>query len=292
MLVQIRDEAALSSLSIINLRTYLVSHGWTDQGQWGTRPATVFGVESRERTWEIIVPTRDTVIGYAEGMAHSIAVLAAVEERSEFDVFHDIKAAGADVIRVRSATGSGEEPMSLRQSANLLKDAYDMLAASARAAERPQAAYRGKMSSDVAEYLDKVWPWTGYDQGHSLTLHSPVPAGFGKQQDLGDEFIAPFPRQATSKLAQALGRTRTAIEDVVARDTLDSFKQAVNFGVSANLCDSIADLAKNGQGVEIDLTWADVRPSRVEDSRFQFSSLSADILTEAAKSFRQTEPSL
>ena len=292
MLVQIQDRMALSSLSILSLRSYLTSHGWASEGSWGTRPAIIYAKEHDGRSWEILVPTRDTIADYAESMAESVEVLAAVEERSQLDVFYDLSASGADVIKMRSTNGIGEKPLSLRQSASLLKDAYDMLAASARAAEKPRPAYRGKISSDVADYLDNVRPMPSQYQGYSLTLHSPVPVGFGRQEDFGDDFSPPFSRLATSKLAQGLGHASTAIEKVVADDSLEPFRQAVDYGVSANLCDSLAELANKGHGIEIDLTWAGVRPANVPDSHFQFSTTSAEILVEAAKSFRLNEPFL
>ena len=171
----------------------------------------------------------------------------------------------------------------MRQSASLLNDAYDMLASAARAAEKPQATYRGRISADVAEYLDSVQPLLGYYEGYTLTLHSPVPAGFGIQEDLfGDSFDAPLPRLAIHKLAQALEHANTAVDEAVVRDTLEPFEQAVSYGVSANLCDSVAALAEKGRGVVIDLAWADVRPPNVPDSHFEFSENSAGILTEAA----------
>ncbi len=293
MLVQIQDRTALSSLSILSLRSYLSSRGWKNQGPWGIRPATIYAIEHGGRNWEILVPTRDTVADYAENMAESVEVLAAVEQRSQLDVFYDLSASGADVIRMRSANGIAEQPpLSLRRSASMLKDAYDMLAASARAAEKPRPAYRGKISSDVADYLDNVRPMPSHYQGYALTLHSPVPVGFGRQEDFGDDFNPPFSRLATSKLAQGLGHASTAIEQVVADDSLEPFRQVVDYGVSANLCDSLAELAKKGRGIEIELTWAGVRPANVPNSHFQFSSTSADILVEAAKSFRLNEPSL
>ena len=292
MLVRIQDRTALSSLSILSLRSYLSSRGWKNQGPWGIRPATIYAIEHGGRNWEILVPTRDTVADYAENMAESVEVLAAVEQRSQLDVFYDLSATGADVIQMRSANGMTEQPLSLRRSAGLLKDAYDMLAASARAVEKPRPAYRGKMSSDVADYLDNVCPMPSHYQGYTLTLHSPVPVGFGRQEDFGDDFNPPFSRLATSKLAQGLGQASSAIEQVVANDSLEPFRQAVDYGVSANLCDSLAELAKKGHGIEIELTWAGVRPANVPDSHFQFSSTSADILVEAAKSFRLNEPFL
>ena len=157
-------------------------------------------------------------------MAESVAVLAAVEERSELDVFYDLAATGADVIQVRSANGKARESLSLRQSASMLNDAYRMLEAGARAAEKPRAIYRGKLSADVAQYLDSVHPLPGYAQGYALTLHSPVPVGFERQEDLGDDFRAPFSRLVTIKLAQGLRQSSEAIERVVSSNTLEPFR--------------------------------------------------------------------
>ena len=161
MLVQIRDRTALSSLSIASLRSYLIAHGWNVEGPWGKRPAVIYAKEHDGRIWELPVPTRDTVPDHAENMAESIAVLAEMEARSQFDVFYDLKAAGADVIRLRSANGLADEPLALGQHAALLDDAYRMLAASARAVERPQAAYRGKLSANVENFLSRVRPRPG-----------------------------------------------------------------------------------------------------------------------------------
>lgn len=291
MRVQIRDRKTLSSLSIMSLRSYLISREWTDQGTWGDRHATIYAKEQGGRPYELVVPRRDTVAGYAEGMAHAVEVLAEVEERSQLEVFYDLKGAGADVIRLRSENGLATEPLSLGQSAAFLNNAYRMLAASARAVERPQAAYRGKASSSVENFLDKVRPLPGV-QGYTLTLHSPVPVEIGSQADMGDEFYVPFSRKATYKLAEALSYTAMAIEDAVVEDTLDPFKQFVDYGVSANLCASISELARKGQGISIGLEWADVRPASIPDSHFKFTIDSAEILQQASKSFSRNEPSL
>ena len=290
MIVQIRDRDALSSISIVSLRAYLNSRGWTDTGTWGERPITVFAREQEGRTWEVLVPHRDTIGGYAENMAECVAVLAAVEERSELDVFYDLKGAGADVIRMRSTNGMGNEPLSLERSASLLNNAYKLLAAGARAVERPQAAYRGKASANVEDFLNKIRPMASH-QGYALTLHSPVPVEIGGQIDMGDDYYVPFSRQATYKLAEALGHTSTAIEESVAKNTLDPFKLSVGQGVSANLCVSVSKLARDGQGISIDLDWADVRPANISNSHFSFSVDSAEILLQASKAFSRTEPS-
>ena len=227
---------------------------------------------------------------YAQAMSEAVEAIAAVEERSELAVYYDLAGAGADVIRVGAPNGASKGVLSLRQNADLLNDAYRLVASAARAAEKPQAAYRGGMSAEVSEYLDSIQPMPSYYEGHSLTLHSPVPAGIG-QTDMGEDYYSPFSRQATHKLALALQHASAAIDEALFVDALDPFERIVEHGVSANLCDSVAALAKKGHGIEIGLTWAEVRPSNVSDSKFQFSDKSADVLTEAAKSFRRNEPS-
>ncbi len=289
--IDIRDRPALGSIPIINLRSYLASRGWTDSGKWGERPVALFAAERHGRTWEVLVPLRDTLGGYAENMADAISVLAAVEERSQLDIYNDLVATGADVVYLRSPVGSSMETPSIRQSSEMLSDAYKMLEAGARAVEKPRAIYRGKLSADVAEYLDNVKPMPGFSASFDLMLRSPVPMSFDTQQDLGDDFQAPFPRLVTHKLAEGLKHTSEAVESVLAQDNLDSFKQGINRGISANLCDSIADLAHRAEGITIGLSWAGVRPANIEDSTFRFSSASADILTEAAKSLRTKETS-
>ncbi len=109
MLVQIRDRKSLERLPIVNLRSYLLSRGWTSVGPWGDRPAIIFAKEDENKNREILVPTRDTVADYAERIAEAIAILAEVEERSQLDVFQDLSASGADVIRLRSSNGPSKD---------------------------------------------------------------------------------------------------------------------------------------------------------------------------------------
>lgn len=295
MKVQIRDSAALSSISISSVRAYLNSNGWTDTGIWGERPINVFATERHGRTWEILVPHRDTIGGYAENMAETVAVLAAMEDRSQLDLFYDMKAATSDVIRLHSLNGVVKEPLSLHRSADLLNDAYDMVAAAARATKKISANYRGPLSSAVADYLDSVNPLPNDYDEYALTLHSPVSMRLGEQEGMGEDFYTPFPRRATLKLVAALENSNTAISEAGRDNAPDAFQKAVPYGVSSNLCDALAKLAKNGAGVEIGVTWAAVRPPSASGSpnpHFRFSKHSADILTEAAIRFRRDEPAL
>ena len=290
MKVDIRDVGALSALSLSALRAYLHMQGWREGERWGNR-ATIFTKEADGRNWEVLVPLHDTIGGYAAGMAEAIATMAVVEERSQLDVFADLKGAGADTIHLQAVNGHGNTALSLPQSSELLNDAYRMLAAAARSVDHPRFAYRGKLSADVKEFLDTVHPSPGLFHGYNLTLHSPVRPRIGEAQDLFGE-QEPFARRTTRRLAEALGHVDAATADALAEDSLEPFDHAVEFGVSANLCDSVAAMAQQSGGIEIDVAWASVRPADPPVARFQFSPAAAGILEEAARSFRLNEPFL
>ena len=290
MLVQIRDDDLLSSLTIRSLTTYLVSRGWEHEGQWGVRPAVIYSKEHGGRTWEITVPTTDAIVDYASSMSEGISVLSSVEDRSQLDVLHDVMGEGADIVGVRSVTERDSTILSLRQSADLLRDSYELITSAARSVENSRANHLGPVSREVRDFLDSVHPLPGYYSGHSLTLHAPVPADFGQQEDLGDEYAPPFTRRATRALAKALDHSHTAMRSVMVDDSLDAFDQVVKHGVSSNLCESVASLAKRCEGVAIDVAWAGVRPVHTSQSRFVFTPQAADVLVEVAKRFKLRQP--
>ena len=105
MKTQIIDKRALSSISIASLRFYLKSRDWTDDGLWGGGRASLYLKESEGKSWDILVPTRDSAGDYAAVMAETLAVLADAEDRPQLDIFQDIMGADADSCGGARSTG-------------------------------------------------------------------------------------------------------------------------------------------------------------------------------------------
>lgn len=87
----------------------------------------------------------------------------------------------------------------------------------------------------------------------------------------------------------ALQHAQSAAELAVSGQT-DAFNRAVTFGVSANLCESVAELISVADGVEVSTTWARTRPTPEAQRKVQFSASDAETLREAARVFRLKEP--
>ncbi len=289
--VQIRDADALRRISPVMLRAYLEAHEWVQEEIWRNR-ILVWSSKHDNHVREILTPLREQSDTYAVRISEVVALLSEVEERSQLDVYHDLIGAGADAIRLRSLDGSRQSDWALGDSVEFLTRARDLVTAAARFAERPgRPVYRGRASGMVTEYVRGIRPLPGYETGPELTLHSQVPASYEVQGDLWGAFPPPFPRRVTIALNDGL-REASRTADVVnaGAKVSSSFEEAAQKGVSANFCDAVAALTKQGHGIEVSLSWAAVRPSDSLDDEFEFPESIADVFTEGAEWLRRNSP--
>ncbi len=291
--VQIRDANALRRITPVMLRAYLEAHGWVQEETWRNR-VLVWSSNHQGHVQEVLTPLREQSDAYAVRISELVAVLSDVEGRSQLDVYYDLVGTGSDIIRLRSLNGFRQSDWALGDSVEFLTRARDLVTAAARFAEHPgKPVYRGRASGMVAEYVRGIRPLPGYEAKPELTLHSQVPAGYGVQEDMGDAFQSPFPRRATIALNDGLREaSRTANVVNAGAKVSSSFEKAAQKGVSANFCDAVAALTKQGHGIEINLSWAAVRPSNSLDDEFEFPESTADVFTEGAEWLRRNSPFL
>ena len=291
MEVQIRDGAALRRVSPKMLSAYLESRGWVHEETWRDR-IMVWAIAAGERVSEVLIPLREQSGVYATRISEAVEQLAEIEERSQLDVYHGLMEAGADAIRLRPLNGVGESGWTLTDSVSFLTRARDLVTAAARSAERPgEPVHRGRASGQVTDYVRSVRPLPGYETGPELTLHSQVRADYGAQLDMGDAIISPFERQVTLALNNGLREAGRTVDAVLAgQKVLDVFPNAASQGVSANLCEAVAALARGGHGIGVSISWAMVRPAEASDGEFQFPQSVADVFEEGAETLRQNSP--
>ncbi len=293
MNVEIHDRGAFSRITLAGLSAYLQARGWQRLDNWQGR-MIVWSCDRGEEYAELLIPIREHSSGYALRIGEAISELATWEGRSSFQVFQDLLAARADVVRFRSLNGFGGPDRSLVDGAALLDMSRDLLAAAARGADRPgEPVYRWRPSGVVTGYLREVRAVFGVDGWNDFALHSPVPADFGFQVDLGDDYSPPFSRQAMLALHQGLSQASMVRDEVMAgSDVTEMFGEAVNHGLNANLCEALAGLAERSHGVSVGLAWASVRPRGASVEDFSFSESSADVLRGGAEWLRRTSPYL
>ena len=287
MKLQILDVDALRAITPAALAAFARGEGWTRTESYG-KHADVYAGANRP---EIIIPRTDRLGDYAAAISKLIDVFSKVIERDELVTYRDLIGADRDVVRVRAFGGDDDGSILLDAGVKIVSQAREMLLAAACAVRTPQPLYRAGANKEAAEYMSHVKLGQTEHGSFVVTLLAPVPPELQPQLDpawtnLDDE---PIERQVTRRLMTALEASRTAAELALSGNGA-AFEQAVASGVSANLCEAVASLIEQSNGLEISLTWARTRPTPEVLRKVVFSSNDAEILKEAARTFRLKQP--
>jgi len=71
---------------------------------------------------------------------------------------------------------------------------------------------------------------------------------------------------------------------------MSAFESAIEQGVSANLCESVAAVAEHNNGADVSITWARTRPLPSPQTAVKFTRSDSDLLKEVARIFRERSP--
>ena len=288
MKTRILEEGALKAVSSPALAAYARGEGWAKTEVYGDH-ADIYIGENRP---EIVLPRTDRLADYASVVSRLIGIFSDVTERDELAVYRDLVGADHDVVRVRAVGAEDDGSVLLDEGVELVSQAREMLLAAACAATAPQPVYRAGANRDAAEYMKQVRLGQTEHGSFVVTLMAPVPPRLqpvldDSWSDIDDE---PYERQVTRRLVQALEASRDAAERAHSGDGAPAFEQAVSDGVSANLCDAVARLIEQSNGLEVSVSWAKTRPTPESRRSILFSGSDAGAFKEAARTFRARAP--
>jgi hypothetical protein len=223
--------------------------GFEHRGPYGEFGA-IFSRKGDAGEQEVILPTSPQARDFARRMAELVDDLANSSGRAATDVLTDLTLAPFDVIKVRSSDADDYGSVRLSAGVDLHTEARNLVLAAANAAASPfpRASWRGRRIEEVSAYLDNVRLGQSQRGSFVLTLLSPWDFTPSTQPSLDLQEVT-FGRRVTRSLARALNATQTAIRQSVA-DGVTPLVEAYRAGVSSNLCQALAKLAREGDGVD------------------------------------------
>jgi hypothetical protein len=286
----IQDAAAIGSIRPLNIIGYLRSHGWTKFSEVTGK----FSVWENARfpDAEVVVPLRREASDFVQRLGDVLKELSAAEGRSQLEILKDLVNSGFDVIRLGvRAPNTDSGTVKIDEGVKLFGEAREILLAAACSAVRPRAVFHSRKPQQALDYMSSARLGQTEHGSFVLTVLSPVAPQFNafSETDLFPE--EPFERQVVRTLAIGINTTITAAEQsaLAAEDNFRPFQDAVNSGVSANLCEGIAGLFMFGDQSTIDISfaWAQNRPiPEAVPSRAVITSDVIPTISEAARIFR------
>lgn len=274
------------------IEDYLTAHGWENT----SRP-DMFSTWAKDDD-SVFVPLSSEPVDYEARLHDVVAKLADVEGRDRDLVLMNLRYADADLVRVRLSSprvGSGELP--LDDGRYLIDGARQMMLAAACAAVEPKPAFGTRAPALVRDYLDGVRLGQTAPGSYVVTVISDVVSS--DQVQLADDELAhvdvPFERRVTNRLVEALTAMRGAAATVLVdhESVGETFARAVKDGVSANLCDAVAQMSSDRAATEINVSvdWATSRrPTHDAVSSIDFDSDVVPVLQDASRALREMGP--
>jgi hypothetical protein len=291
MLMGTPDRHVLRALNPRAVVGYLRSKGWEKKRDFGPS-AAVFGISIDGADHELLVPVAQQAPDYQCVIEVMIEDLVKIGDYSPYELVSDLSMAAFDVIRVRSPDADDIGSIRLTAGVDLHEHARELVlhAANAAAAKKPRAAWRGRRAEEVDDYLNALRLGQSQRGSFVISLLSPwdfIPAAGREQMDLS--FIEPFGRRATKMLGRALEAVKRALQQAATEGVQEPFQAVVKDGVSANLCQALAQLARDGEGADITIRWSLTQPDKGEPS-LRLAREDAQSLTEAAHRLAEVEP--
>jgi hypothetical protein len=290
MKAQILDAEALRAVTPAALGAFARSEGWVRTDVYGGH-ADVYTASGRT---EIIIPRTDQLGDYASVVSRLLAEFASATDRDELATYRDLIGADRDVIRVRAIGAEDDGSVQIDAGVEIVVQARDMLLAAACAAKSPQPFYRAGSNKEAIDYMRRVKLGQTEHGSFIVTLLAPVPPLLEPTQLALDQKWAriddePMDRMVTRRLVSALKASQSAAERVLSGEPA-AFENAISSGVSANLCEAVASLIDQSQGLEISVTWAKTRPTPEAHHKITFSKSNSEVFREVARTFRLRQP--
>lgn len=278
------DRASLRVITPVALSYYARAEGWNSAGTY-RQHSDVYAGDGKP---EIIVPRTDVIDDYAMVVSDLIAIFARVLDRDEASVYRDLTLADRDVMRIR-ALDAEPDGLPFESGHAMVAGARGMLIAAAKSLDNNRLVYPAGTGGAVADYLNRIR--MGHTEKGSFALVLVSPAIAPPLRPLlpdDDDAINPPERRVAQRLSQSLFVARSAAERA-ARGDVNAFSEVSIQGVSANLCEAVADLVTGVSAFDVSFNWAMTRPAAPRGP-VSFSYGDVPLLKEAARSFRSLEP--
>lgn len=284
----LHDPDRLREISPASLSAYAQALGWAKAEPFGSHADAY----AHPRHHDLVLPRHQRVLDYVRVVARTINDLAEVEEEDAFAIYQRLRSADRDEIRVRGIPArEGSEP-SIRDAADLIGGARAIiLTAACQAAPPPRVVLRPEANKEAVAFTDRI-SLEHTQPGSFVAVFRTKPVLPAMQSSLAPEFGEPEDhgeRKFTSWIPSALTAASDAVERVVTGER-DAFNDSVQRGVSANLCETLADLLEPFRELEFTVRWALTAPRERPLERAAFDDSAVPILRAASAAFREQEP--
>ncbi len=244
-----------------NIEKYLIGAGWQLDKAIERKANIWHRSEDEHYDLEVFQPIDRSLRGYSQRVVEILDSLSEFESRSIFDIAKDIVNFNSDLVKVRvihSDVEGGSIP--LDDGVLLIENAKELLVSSTLSTFVKKRFFSGGRSRDAQNFIDSLRLGQTEVGSFIVSILAPIKYIESKQVDATKSSLT---RSVTQNLARSLSAINSAIDKFESNGNFMVFEEAIEKGVSANLCDALIGISG-------------VSKSRDFEISFQLSGLDAN----------------
>ncbi len=244
---------AIQSLTPDQIAGYLTSQGWVNSGSLGKFASVWHREEESLQHLEIVEPLDRSLRDYENRVVDLIAVLSGFEGRPFLDVVSDVSRFYADVIKIRVAHDDVEGgSIPLNDGVLLFEKAKDLLVSAVRATFSKRRYFGGgKLPEDITDYIESMRLGQTEHGSYVVNMIAPIKLVDDGQ---GDDLKVSVSRAVSNTLAKSLTALDASVKAYKLSGDESTFDGAIQYGVSANLCDALVGLSGEAHSRNVRVT--------------------------------------
>lgn len=242
-------EKILDAIKPKMVQRYLVHTGWIHQRVLPTNVSIWDNLLLGENGIRVWIPDSETLPDYSRMTERAMRTVAGMEKRSVNSLLEDLQTVAiGDVVRVSSE--SSANTLGFNDCISLLQRAYNMKVSAANSENLARPVHHSKMDAPVQNFAERILVGQTEPDGYTVKLISPIAEDGSSDTS--------FSRRAITRMTKSLDRLNDISREAVLKDSyhFDPFRDSVDLGVSANLCEAVAEY--NGDvntPLRITVTW-------------------------------------
>jgi hypothetical protein len=245
----------IPALSAADIGSYLRSKGWERDGNW--RGAGVWRLGEQAR---LLIPEQGHRDDDEDLIREALRKVAKYEQRPERDILLEITEPMVDTqyfkVHPNAPAGSIPLPVGMRAVTGI----HDLIKAAATTVENgPRLLFEGRRSSRIETFLQSVLLGSAAPGSYVLTARIPAQP-VTQQQLFGTSPDEEFSGRAVARQLRLATQAAYEATELVVRQhgEFSVFYDALERGVSANLCRALSELGGQGKQnpFEIGFAWA------------------------------------
>ncbi|WP_329111344.1 hypothetical protein [Micromonospora sp. NBC_01699] len=282
VVVSADELGAASALTPETLSRYLSSTGWAPEQH--LERATLWSRREDDGDFQVLVPGDRDLRDYASRVSDLLTTVAAVEERPIRLLLDDLETTGADTLSFRLLPSGPSGTIPLFNAVDALAGVRELVVSSTYAlmSEQPMLV-QGRRPDSALDFARTVRLGTPRAGSWAIAAQLAVP-----RADVNAD--PPLARRVSLQMHRAVRACFAASGEAQREFDLGLFLRRTGEGVSANVCDALAKLGRDGVPYDVRFNWAVQLPSSVPARSFRFSTRRIEVLRAAAEQLKVAVP--